>query len=117
MTLLSSATLTQMRAAQAAALSDSATRTRSTYVSDGMGGQTASASTTAYACRLAPTSGRELEIAARITSAVAFTITLPYDADVQADDVLTVSGRTFKVVAVLAGGAWQTALRVLAVEA
>ena len=117
MTLLSSATLTQMRAAQALALPDTATRTRSTYVSDGMGGQTPNPMTASYACRIAPTSGRELEIAARITSAVTFTVTLPYDADVVADDALAVSGRMFKVEAVLQGGAWQTALRVLAVEA
>ena len=117
MTLLSSATLTQMRAAQALALPDTATRTRSAYVSDGMGGQTPSTSTTSYACRITPTSGRELEVAARVTSAVTFTVTLPYDADVTADDVLAVNGRTFKVEAVLQGGAWATALRVLAVEA
>ena len=115
--MLSASDLTTMRAAQAAALPDTATRTRKTYVSDGMGGQTPSESTTSYACRLAPTSGRELEVAARVTSAVTFTVTLPYDADVVADDELTVNGRTFQIVAVLAGGAWQTALRVLAVEA
>ena len=115
--MLSASDLTTMRAAQALALPDTATRTRKTYVSDGMGGQTASETTTSYACRIAPTSGRELEIAARLTSAVTFTVTLPYDVDVTADDELTVDGRTFKVVAVLAGGAWQTALRVLAVEA
>ena len=115
--MLSATDLTVMRAAQASALPDIATRTHKTYVSDGMGGQTASETTTDYACRIAPTSGRELEIAARVTSAVTFTITLPYDADVVADDELTVNGRTFKVVAVLVGGEWMTALRVLAVEA
>ena len=117
MSLLSDVTLAQMRAAQALALPDTATRTRKTYVSDGMGGQTPDELTTTYACRLASTSGRELEVAARVTSAVTFTITLPHDADVVASDELTVNGRTFKIVAVLAGGAWQTALRVLAVEA
>jgi len=115
--MLSASDLTTMRAAQALALPDTATRTRKTYVSDGMGGQTPSESTTSYACRLAPTSGRELEVAARVTSAVTFTVTLPYDADVVASDELTVNGRTFQIVAVLRGEAWQTALRVLAVEA
>ena len=115
--MLSASDLATMRTTQALALPDTATRTRKTYVSDGMGGQTPSESTTSYACRLAPTSGRELEVAARITSAVTFTVTLPYDADVTADDVLTVNGRTLRVIAVLQGGAWQTALRVLAVEA
>ena len=115
--MLSSTDLATMRAAQALALSDTATRTVSTYVSDGMGGQVASTSTTSYACRIAPTSGRELEVAARVTSAVAFTVTLPYDANVTADDTITVNGRILRVVAALQGGAWQTALRVLAVEA
>ena len=115
--MLSASDLTAMRAAQALALPDTATRTRKTYVSDGMGGQTPSESTTSYACRLAPTSGREVEVAARVTSAVTFTVTLPYDADVVASDELTVNGRTFNVVAVLQGGTWATALRVLAVEA
>lgn len=114
--MLSASDLTTMRAAQALALPDTATRTRKTYVSDGMGGQTPSTTTTSYACRLAPTSGRELEVAARVTSAVTFTVTLPHDADVVASDELTVGGRTLKIVAVLEGGAWQTALRVLAVE-
>ena len=115
--MLSADDLDIMRATQAMALPNTATRTRRMYVSDGMGGQTPSESTTSYACRLAPTSGRELEVAARVTSAVTFTVTLPYDADVVADDELTVNGRTFQIVAVLRGEAWQTALRVLAVEA
>ena len=42
--MLSASDLTTMRAAQAAALPDTATRTRKTYVSDGMGGQTPSVS-------------------------------------------------------------------------
>ena len=105
-----------MRATQALALPDTATRTRQVETPDGMGGYSTTSSTASYACRIAPTSGRELEIAARLTSAVAFTVTLPHDADVTASDELVVSGRTLKIMAVLAGGAWQTALRVLAVE-
>jgi len=114
--MLSATDLATMRATQALALPDTATRTRKIETPDGMGGYTTTDSTTTYACRIAPTSGRELEIAARLTSAVAFTMTLPYNADVVASDELVVSGRTLKIMAVLAGGAWQTALRVLAVE-
>jgi SPP1 family predicted phage head-tail adaptor len=106
-----------MRATQALALPDTATRTRKIETPDGMGGYTDSDVTTTYACRVAPTSGRELEIAARITSAVTVTITLPYDADAVADDELTVNGRLYKILAVLTGASWATALRVLAVEA
>jgi SPP1 family predicted phage head-tail adaptor len=114
--MLSTTDLATMRATQAAALPDTATRTRSVQVPDGMGGYTASTSTTDYACRIAPTSGRELEIAARLTSAMTVTVTLSYDADVEAGDTLTVNSRVFQVVAVLQGATWMTALRVLAVE-
>mgnify|MGYP000981949564 CR=1 FL=1 len=115
--MLSATEVAAMRAIQGEALPDTATRTRKALVPDGMGGHTETPSTETYACRIAPTSGRELEVAARITSAVTFIVTLPYDADVVADDELTVNGRTFQIVAVLRGEAWQTALRVLAVEA
>ena len=114
--MLSATDLATMRATQALALPDTATRTRKVEAPDGMGGYTTADSTTTYACRVAPTSGRELEIAARLTSAVAVTVTLPYNADVVASDTLTVNGRLYKVLAVLQGGAWQTALRVLAAE-
>jgi SPP1 family predicted phage head-tail adaptor len=115
--MLSAPDLAQMRATQALALPDTATRTRNVETPNGMGGYTQTPTTTTYACRIAPTTGRELEIAARLTSAVTYTVTLPYDADVVADDELTVNGRRFKIEAVLQGGAWQTALRLLAVEA
>ena len=113
--MLSAAEVAAMRAIQGEALPDTATRTRKALVPDGMGGHTETPSTETYACRIAPTSGRELEVAARVTSAVTFTVTLPYDADVVASDELTANGRTFNVVAVLQGGTWATALRVLAV--
>lgn len=105
------------RADQALWLPDSCTRSRPQYSSDGRGGQTVGTpNTTTFACRIAPTSGRELEVAARLTSAVAYTVTLPAGSDVRAEDSLAVGGRTLQVIAVLAGGAWETARRVLCVE-
>ena len=115
--MLTSGDLEKMRSIQELELPDSATRSRYVRVPDGMGGYTTTSSTASYSCRIAPTSGNELELASRLTSAVTFTVTLPYDADVVASDELTVNGRTFQIVAVLRGEAWQTALRVLAVEA
>lgn len=115
--MLSATDLATMRAAQAAALPNTCVRTRVTLVSDSAGGYTEMPTTVSYPCRVAPTSGRELEIAARVTSAVTLTVTLPHDASVLASDRLAVDGRTLQVVAALGGGAWQTALRVLAVEA
>ena len=115
--MLSATDLTTMRAAQTAALPDTCIRTRVTLVSDSAGGYTEMPTTFPYACRVAPTSGRELEIAARVTSERTLTVTLPHDANVLASDRLAVGDRTLQVVAALEGGAWQTALRVLVVEA
>ncbi len=115
--MLSAADLAAMRTTQEAALPDTCVRSRPQYSSDGRGGQTVGTpNTTTFACRIAPTSGRELEVAARLTSAVAYTVTLPAGSDVRAEDSLAVGGRTLQVIAVLAGGAWETARRVLCVE-
>ena len=116
--MFSAANLATMRATQETALPDSCTRSRPVLTADGTGGQTAGTPATAtYACRLAATGGREVEIAAQLTAERTVTVTLPHDADIQAQDTLTVGGRTLQVIAVLAAGAWETARRVLAVEA
>ena len=115
--MLTNTDLEKMRSVQELALPDSATRTRYVRVPDGMGGYTTTSSTANYSCRIAPTSGNELELASRLTSAVSYTVTLPHDADVVADDMLTISGRTLRVIAVLHRAAWATVTRVLAVEA
>jgi SPP1 family predicted phage head-tail adaptor len=105
------------RADQALWLPDLCTRSRPVLSDDGRGGQiVGTPDTRSYACRLAPTTGREAEVAARLVGKTTLTVTLPHDADVRAEDTLTVGARTLHVVAVLRGGAWQTALRVLAVE-
>jgi SPP1 family predicted phage head-tail adaptor len=114
--MLSATEVAAMRAIQGEALPDTCSRERVTLTADGTGGHTQKTDTQSYACRVAPTSGRDLEIAARLTSAVTFTVTLPWDADVISEDALLIGGRRLEVIAPLVGGAWQTALRVLAVE-
>jgi SPP1 family predicted phage head-tail adaptor len=106
-----------MRATQVLALPDSCTRSRPVLTADGTGGQTAGTPATAtYACRLAATGGHEVVIAAQLTAERTVTVTLPYDADVQAQDTLAIGTRVLSVIAVLVSGAWETARRVLAVE-
>lgn len=114
--MLSATEVAAMRTIQGEALPDTCSRERVTLTADGTGGHTQKTDTQSYACRVAPTSGRDLEIAARLTSAVTFTVTLPWDADVISEDALLIGGRRLEVIAPLVGGAWQTALRVLAVE-
>ncbi len=117
--MLSATEVAAMRTVQGEALPDTCTRWRKGELeSDGAGGFTeGKPDDVTYACRLAATSGRELEIAARVTAQRTVTITLPYDADVQAADELVINGCGYGVVAVLDRGAWSTALRVLATEA
>lgn len=115
--MLTAAELAAMRTVQEAALPDSCTRSRPNLSSDGRGGQiVGTPDTKAFACRVAPTTGREAEVAARLTSQVSYTVTLPAGSDVLAEDTLSVGGRVLQVIAVLAGGAWETARRVLCVE-
>ena len=114
--MLSAAEVAAMRATQGEALPDTCSRERVTLTADGTGGHTQETATVAYTCRVSPTSGRDLEVAARLTSERTLTVTLPWDADVISEDALLIGGRRLEVIAPLVGGAWQTALRVLAVE-
>lgn len=115
--MITAGDLAAMRAAQASALPDTCTRERATLTRDGSGGHTAGTpATQAYSCRVSATSGRDLEIAARLTTERTLTVTLPYDADVITTDVLIAGARRLRVIAPLPGGAWMSALRVLTVE-
>lgn len=116
--MINSADLAQMRAAQEATMSQTATIMRATIASDSYGGQTVTrASAGAVKCRVAPTGGREAQIAAKLTALVTWSVTIPYGADVQATDLLVLeTGRTFQVEAVLGGGSVETARRAICTE-
>ncbi|AZF90297.1 MAG: head-tail joining protein [Phage 5P_3] len=115
--MMDAADLTWMRAAQAATMTTACTVRRTTNTADGLGGQTPSTASVATTCRLAPTGGQELEIAARLTALTTVTITLPYNTDVLAGDEIVIGAVVYRVIAVLAGGTIITALRTLAVRA
>lgn len=115
--MLSDADLAAMRAAQEATMTESCARRRPVYTTDAFGRQVPTATALAtYPCRLGMPSTRELEAAGRLAETPGVIVTLPHDADVRHDDRLEVGGRALRVAGVLVYGAWQTALRVLAVE-
>jgi head-tail adaptor len=115
-TILTSDDLEIARTAQELFLPTACTISRRTLTAVGDGTFTESTATTATVCRDVPTSGRELEIAARLTTKLARTVTLPHDADVRAEDRIVIGTRTLDVLAVLSGGSYITALRVLCAE-
>lgn len=72
-----------------------------TLVSDGGGGGSISyTSGGTVACRIAPISGTEREIADRISSDAEFIVTLPHDANVTTDAKLAIGGSTYSVEAI-----------------
>jgi SPP1 family predicted phage head-tail adaptor len=118
MTLVNASDLADMRADQQLLMPDTCTiTTKGTASSDGYGGTTWGVSTTTTsACRVVPSSGREAQIAAKITALMTWTVTLPYNAVVTERDTLTVNGKTFQVASVLSGGSTETARRLICTE-
>lgn len=117
--MLTSDEMEAMRAVQSAAMPDSCTVKRLTLTSDGAGGQSESWDTSAtVSCRLGRLgqSGEERAIAERLAAMTPFVVTVPTGTDIQPEDRITIAGRTFEVVAVLATGVWETALRVAVTE-
>lgn len=117
--MLSAATLARLRTTQEAALPDTCTivrTTRSASTTSDDGTATPS-TTTGVACRLMPGGNpREYEVGSRLTGATLWTLTLAHDADIRADDTVTIGTKTLYVVGVHAGQAWITATRALCEE-
>ena len=116
--MIDAASLVAMRAAQASALPDVCTRTRTPLEPDGIGGQKAgTAVTTTLYCRL---SSRGIPDQYRAMDAVQgkqlWMATFTYGADVQARDVLVIDGKTMTVLGLASGGDWETAVRAVCVE-
>ena len=119
--MLTSAELTAMRSVQTEALPDTCHILRLGGTADGMGGYVESWGTagTAVACRFAPTGGAESSVAGKLSEIATYSFTFSQGQDVRAADRLKYGTRTFDVSTLAAGnvdGAWQTAVRVVAVE-
>ena len=95
--------LNRLRADLAETLGQSCTRTRTVRTPDGLGGLTASSTSTAtYACRLHAGGITEGVSGDRVAQLGSWKAVLPWGADVSRGDTLTVGTRTFEVVAVVA---------------
>lgn len=117
--MISAGDLAAMQVVLAGSLPDTCTVKRNTPASDGQGGSTESWSTVAtVACRISPggLSPQEQVMAARITSALVWVITLPQGTDVTAKDRITAGTRTFEVASPLAPRSWELARRVMSTE-
>lgn len=117
MRAVSAGELTRLQSAAEALFDKTATRYRKVLTSNGAGGFTESESTVTYACNVATTAlwnmPLETNNAGQIINTSSWVIRLPYDADIEKDDRLTVDGEEYQVMAIHRNKSWQTALRVI----
>lgn len=116
--MISAAELAAMQATATSSLDLTCTITTYTHVSDGAGGQTNVAHSSAViACSLAQPSQQLLQnYDYLIGSLSAWVVTLPYGTSITDQDDIAVSGLDLKVHVVLAPESYQTCVRVLAAE-
>lgn len=96
--VLSTGELALLRDDLSATLPETCGIVRVTRASDGAGGWSETTATVAsVACRLAPLSAREAQIAASLDAAVEHVVTLPAATDVRHSDRITLGARTFEV--------------------
>ena len=112
MTLLSSADLEMMRAAQEQAMPDTITIVHPTLSADGQGGYTASACTSAsYTGRVSLARGTEEIAPGQFRTVWHPKLTLPHDATVSASDLAYAGGLKYRVLFVDSAKSWSTAVR------
>jgi len=109
--------IARMRVQQTAALPDAGVLLRVTRSTDAFGGQSESWHEEAtLACRVSVPSGKEGDLAGKITEQRAAVLTFSQGSDVQPGDRLRVGGHVYELLALLEDGSWSTALRALATE-
>lgn len=108
-----------MRAAQATALPETATIQRATTSRTASGGTTTNWATAGTAaCRLSSRGVPQEYLEAGAARGVQYwMVTLPYGTDVRRTDRLVIGAQTLEIVGMASGGAWETALRAVCVEA
>ena len=119
MIILTADDLEIARTAQETAFPDSCLVKRRVSTANTTGGhvETYPATTHTYACRLSVSGVPSAYLAlAAERHQTPFVVTLKHDADVLVSDRLVIGGRTLSILGFASGGAWLTALRVVAVE-
>jgi hypothetical protein len=119
MTLYEAADLEMMRTAQEEALPDSCAVKRRVSTANTTGGHVDTYPTTTYTypCRLSVSGVPSAYLAlAAERHQTPVMVTFAHDADVLISDRLVIGGRTLSILGFASGGAWLTALRVVAVE-
>jgi len=116
--MLTTDQLAAMRAAQAEALPDTCTRTRTPRVADGQGGFTdGTPVAVALSCRKSSRGIPDHYMAMQAAQGKQlWMVTFIQGADVQARDMLTIDGDTLSVLGIASGGEWETAVRAVCVE-
>ena len=109
--MISASDQAAMQATQALTLTTACTIVRTTYTSDGMGGQTETITNTAAMCRCAASNNApDYQIyAARANETMLWRITFAAGADVLETDKITIGARAYEVLGVLAPGTIETA--------
>lgn len=102
--MITSADLASMQTTQALTLTETATISRKTSVSDSMGGYTDTWATASTAtARVAPANSRDMAIlGGRIVEGTVLKITLPAGTNVTQSDRIVIGARSFEVLAVSA---------------
>jgi len=114
--MLSSVEILSMRAAQETAMQESCTVTSGSVVDDGLGGfSTTFVTSGSCVCRLGVSGLQPQEklMAEKLNVVLPYVVTVPVGTAIEEGERLIISGRTYEVKAVLQGGLWETALRVM----
>lgn len=109
--MLGATELAAMRAMQVQTMASAAVVVRIARVSDGMGGWETSETTAESPCRLSPSANMPVAqiYAGRLGEGLPWRATFPAGTDVQEGDRVTVDGRMFEVLGVLAPYTYETA--------
>ncbi len=119
MQAVSATELSRMRSAAQGLMPTACTvRNKGAASDDSAGGTTYGAPTdTVTVCRIAPSGGRELEIAGKLTQQVSYTVRLPHGTTVSNTSQILIESTTYHVIAVMGGGSYATAVTALCTEA
>ena len=114
MSALSSAELTEMRAALEDLMLDTCNLLTSTSVADGYGGETLTWGTTVASvpCRADRVSGREIFVGGRLEPFTGYVFSMPHDTAIQITDQIEFDTNKYNIVSINDDQSWMAVLRV-----